>query len=131
MKTINSFSVSLTVNDVKASSNFLATHFGFEEKMAAAGFASLLHQQSGINIIFMQTGIDVLPTFMRHTPNAGSILAFVTTNIELEEQRLKQAGVALALPLQIEEWGEKLFMVIDPNGVVIEVVEWVQEPANH
>ena len=124
---INSFAVSLTVNNVKVSANFLVTHFGFKEKMAADGFASLIHEESGTNIIFMQTGIDVLPEFMRHTPNAGSILAFVTTNIDAQEQRLKQAGVPIALPLQTEEWGEKLFMVTDPNGVVIEVVEWLQQ----
>ncbi len=88
---INSFAVSLTVNSVKVSSDFLVTHFEFKEKMAAEGFASLTHEQSGTNIIYMQTGIEVLPEFMRYTPNSGNILAFVTTNIEAEEERLKQA----------------------------------------
>jgi uncharacterized glyoxalase superfamily protein PhnB len=122
---IQSFAVSLTVDDVPASSQFLVTHFGFTEKMAADGFASLTHEQSGTNILFMQTGIEVLPPFMRQVRNSGSILAFVTTNIEAEEARLRQAGVPVVLPLQVEAWGEKLFMVADPNGVILEVVEWV------
>lgn len=126
---IQSFSVSLTVNNVKASSEFLVRHFGFKEKMAAEGFASLIHESSGINVIYLQTGIEVLPEFMRHIPTAGTILAFVTHNLEAEQERLRLAGVKISLPLQTEEWGEKLFMVTDPNGVVIELVEWVNEGA--
>lgn len=127
---ISSLSVSLTVKDVKISSDFLVRHFGFKEKMAADGFASLIHD-SGINVIFMQTGIEVLPEFLRNVSVAGTILAFVTTNIEAEEERLRSAGVTISMPLQTEEWGEKLFMVTDPNGVVIELVEWVNEGEVH
>jgi uncharacterized glyoxalase superfamily protein PhnB len=124
---ITSFSVSLTVSNVKISSDFLIKHFGFKEKMSAEGFASLIHEQSGINVIYMQTGIDVLPEFLRNVSVAGTILAFVTTNLEAEEERLKAAGVPISMPLQTEEWGEKLFMVTDPNGVVIELVEWIEQ----
>lgn len=124
---ISSLSVSLTVNNVKKSSDFLTKHFGFKEKMAADGFASLIHEATGINIIYMQTGIEVLPEFMRNVPVAGTILAFVTTNLEAEEERLRLAGVPISMPLQTEEWGEKLFMVTDPNGVIIELVEWVNQ----
>lgn len=124
---ITSFSVSLTVNNVKISSDFLIKHFGFKEKMSADGFASLIHETSGINVIYMQTGIKVLPEFLRNVSVAGTILAFVTINLEAEEERLRLAGVPISMPLQTEEWGEKLFMVTDPNGVVIEVVEWIAQ----
>jgi uncharacterized glyoxalase superfamily protein PhnB len=122
---INSFTVSLTVENVSLSSQFLITYFGFVEKMAAEGFASLQHKQSGINVIYLQKGIEVLPEFMRTITCAGTILAFVTTHIEREEERLRRAGVPIALPMKTEEWGEKLFMVQDPNGVIIQMVEWV------
>lgn len=122
---INSFTVSLTVDNVSLSSRFLITHFGFVEKMAAEGFASLQHEQSGIHVIYLQKGIEVLPEFMRDITCAGTILAFVTTHIEREEERLRSAGVSIALPTKTEEWGEKLFMVKDPNGVIIQLVEWV------
>lgn len=99
---INSFTVSLTVADVSKSSQFLISHFGFVEKMAAEGFASLNHEKSGINVIYMQKGIEVLPEFMRQVANAGTILAFVTTNIDSEEKRLKNVGVPIVLPMQTE-----------------------------
>jgi len=31
------------------------------------------------------------------------------------------------MPLREEEWGERLFQITDPNGVVVELVEWVGE----
>lgn len=125
--TISSLSVSLTVDNVSTSSNFLIQHFGFKEKIAAEGFASLTHETSGINVIYMQKGIQVLPEFLRNITVAGTILAFVTTDLEAEEERLRLAGVPISLPLQTEAWGEKLFMVTDPNGVVIELVEWINQ----
>lgn len=125
--TISSFTVSLTVQDVPASSQFLVDHFGFVEKMAADGFASLQHEASGTNVVYLRTGIEVLPEGFRHQHAAGVILAFTAPDIEAESRRLQQEGVPLTLPLRTEAWGEKLFQVTDPNGVVIELVEWVTD----
>jgi len=30
-------------------------------------------------------------------------------------------------PLQTEPWGERFLQVADPNGVVIQLVQWVAE----
>jgi len=45
---ISSSAVSLNVDDVRVSSAFLTTHFGFHEVMAADGFASLAREDAGI-----------------------------------------------------------------------------------
>ncbi|MFG3708481.1 VOC family protein [Micromonospora sp. NPDC047670] len=42
--------------------------------------------------------------------------------------RLAGEGVAITMPLREEPWGERLFQVTDPNGVVIQFVEWVPRP---
>jgi hypothetical protein len=106
---ISSLSVSLTVDNVKTSSEFLIKHFGFKEKMAADGFASLIHETSGINVIYMQTGIEVLPEFLRNVTVAGTILAFVTTNLEAEEERLRLAGVPIFNAFANRRMGRKTF----------------------
>ena len=33
-------------------------------------------------------------------------------------------GVAVAMPLRSEEWAERAFQVRDPNGVIIELLDW-------
>ena len=34
------------------------------------------------------------------------------------------AVVDITMPLREEPWGERLFQITDPNGVVVQFVEW-------
>lgn len=125
---IASSAVSLNVEDVAASRDFLVSHFGFAEEMAADGFVSLARDDAGMHIIFLRRGLPVLPEGFRDRVAAGVIIAFVVDDCAAEEARLRREGVAISLPLREEPWGERLFQVTDPNGVVYEIVEWVSAP---
>jgi uncharacterized glyoxalase superfamily protein PhnB len=57
---------------------------------------------------------------------AASSAFLIDHRLEFEEKRLRDEGVTITLPLPEEPWGERLFQITDPNGVVIELVEWVQ-----
>ncbi|GAA4634484.1 VOC family protein [Actinoallomurus vinaceus] len=123
---VTSSAVSLTVDDVAASAAFLATHFGYKEVMAAEGFASLQRDDAAMDVIFLRRGIEVLPEGFRDRHAAGVIIALVvTTGLAAEEARLRAEGVAITMPLREEPWGERLFQVTDPNGVIVQLVEWV------
>jgi uncharacterized glyoxalase superfamily protein PhnB len=121
---ISSTAVSLNVDDVPASSAFLARHFGFREEMAADGFASLTREDAGVNVVFLRRGLPTLPADQRDVPAAGLILAFVVDDLEGELSRLQDEGVAITMPLTVEEWGERAFQVRDPNGVIVQLVDW-------
>ena len=121
---ITSSAVSLNVDDVAASSTFLAEHFGFREQMAADGFASLAREDAGMNVVFLRRGLQSLPEDQRHDHAAGLILAFVVDNLEGELARLRTEGVPITMPLTEEDWGERAFQVRDPNGVIIQLVDW-------
>jgi uncharacterized glyoxalase superfamily protein PhnB len=121
---ITASAVSLTVDDVAASSGFLAAHFGFREEMAADGFASLTRDDAGMNVVFLRRGLATLPDDQRDNHAAGVILAFVVDDLEGELARLRAEGVAITMPLTVEEWGERAFQVRDPNGVIVELVDW-------
>nr|WP_280113356.1 VOC family protein [Mesorhizobium alhagi] len=103
---------------------FLADHFGFREKMAADGFASLHHDESTVNVIYLRRGISQLPEGFRDERTSGAILAFTVDNIAEVEARFRKSSVNITMPLREEEWGEKLFQVTDPNGIIIQCVEW-------
>lgn len=122
---ITASAVSLNVEDVPASSRFLTTHFGFREELAAEGFASLARDDAGMNVVFLRRGLESLPGYLRDERAAGLILAFVVSDLEAEEARLRDEGVTISMPLREEPWGERAFQVKDPNGVVIQLVEWV------
>ncbi|MEO3746961.1 VOC family protein [Plantactinospora sp. B5E13] len=121
---ITSSAVSLNVDDVAASSDFLTTHFGFRQEMAADGFASLTRDDAGMNVVFLRRGLATLPADQRDDHARGLILAFVVDDLEGELARLQAEGVTITMPLTTEEWGERAFQVRDPNGVIVQLVDW-------
>lgn len=125
---VSSTAVSLNVTDPAASSRFLVDHYGFAEEMAADGFASLSREDIGMNVVFLRTGMPTLPADQRDVHAQGLILAFVVDDLEGELARLESEGVAITMPLTEEEWGERAFQTRDPNGVIVQLVDWKNHP---
>ncbi|KIF78368.1 glyoxalase [Streptomyces sp. 150FB] len=121
---ITGSAVSLNVDDVAASAAFLTGHFGFSEEMAAAGFVSLSRADAGMNVIYLRRGLASLPDDQRDDHADGVILAFVVDNLDSELARLEAEGVTITMPLREEPWGERAFQVTDPNGVIVQLVDW-------
>jgi len=121
---ITASAISLNVDDVPASSTFLTDHFGFREQMAADGFASLTRDDAGVHVVFLRRGLPTLPADQRDDHAGGLILAFTVEDLEGELARLQGEGVAITMPLTREEWGERAFQVRDPNGVIVQLVDW-------
>jgi uncharacterized glyoxalase superfamily protein PhnB len=121
---ITASAVSLNVEDVPASAAFLTDHFGFHEQMAADGFASLARDDAGMNVIFLRRGLPTLPADQREIHAQGLILALTVDDLDGELARLQAEGVPITMPLTEEEWGERAFQVRDPNGVIVQLVDW-------
>lgn len=121
---ITASAISLNVDDVAASSAFLADHFGFQQQFATDDVASLAREDAGVTVIFLRRGIEVLPEDQRHDRAAGLILAFTVADLEGELERLKAEGVAITMPLTVDSWGERSFQVRDPNGVIVQLLDW-------
>lgn len=126
---ITASAISLNVKDVATSAAFLKDHFGFSEDMSADGFVSLSRSDAGFNVIFLRTGLESFrPESMRQTSADGLLVVFVVDDIDGEHARLQAEGVEITTPLQTEPWGERFFQVADPNGLIIQLVQWVTEP---
>ncbi|MCX5193064.1 VOC family protein [Streptomyces sp. NBC_00249] len=121
---ITAAAISLTVDDVPASAAFLSRHFGYTESMAADGFVSLAHPD-GPQVVFLRRGLEVLPEGFRDEHAAGLILVFTVADLPGEYERLRAEGAPIAMELREEPWGERLFQVADPNGVLVQLVDWV------
>ncbi len=126
---ITASAISLNVADPAASADFVRQHFGFREDMAADGFVSLSHEDAGFNLIYLRTGLGSFrPVTMRDRHADGLLIVFVVDDVDSEHARLREEGVEITTPLQTEEWGERFFQVTDPNGVVIQLVQWMTDP---
>lgn len=121
---VTASAVSLNVDDVAASTAFLVEHFGFSIEMSADGFASLAREDVGMNVIFLRRGLETLPADQRDVHAEGQILAFTVEDLEVELARLQAEQVTITMPLTSEEWGERALQVRDPNGVIVQLVDW-------
>ncbi|MDT9699938.1 VOC family protein [Streptomyces sp. P17] len=110
--------------DIAASQEFFTTHLGYTEQAAADGFASLTRQDAAVDLVLLARGTEILPPDQRDQRASGLILAFTTTGIQDEEKRLQDAGVEITMPLREEPWGERVFQITDPNGLIVQFVEW-------
>ena len=126
---ITASAISLNVDDPTASAEFVKKHLGFQEEMAADGFVSLSREDAGFNLIFLRTGLaSFKPEHMRGRRADGLLVAFVVEDVDAEYARLQAEGVTIATPIETEPWGERYFQMADPNGVIIQLVQWVAVP---
>ncbi|NML48985.1 cupin domain-containing protein [Streptomyces sp. R302] len=124
---VSSSTLSLTVADVDASRRFLHAYLGYEVTRADDGFASLTRGDAAVDVVLLRAGTEILPPEQRDRRAAGLILALTVTDLAAEETRLRAAGAPITMPLREEPWGERLFQMTDPNGVVVQLVEWAAD----
>ena len=118
--------ISLNVADPDASAACLREHLGFEVVMAADGFVSLRHPDGGSNVIFLRTGLPTFkPAARAGAAGEGLLLAFVVESVDEEFARLVAAGAPVVTAPETEPWGERYCQVADPNGLTVQLVEWV------
>jgi catechol 2,3-dioxygenase-like lactoylglutathione lyase family enzyme len=123
---ITASAISLNVTDPQASAAFASRHLGFTEEMSADGFVSLSRPDVGFNLIFLRTGLATFkPESIREVHATGLLVVFVVDDVDAECERLGSDGVTITTPLETEPWGERFFQVTDPNGVVIQFVQWM------
>ena len=126
---IKTTAISLNVADVDASARFAAEHFGFTEAMSADGFVSLEHPTAGVNIVFLRTGLATFkPQEIAGPAGQGLLIAFEVDALDAEFERISAAGARVITPPETEPWGERYCQFADGNGLVWQLVEWVQEP---
>jgi catechol 2,3-dioxygenase-like lactoylglutathione lyase family enzyme len=118
--------VSLNVPDVEASAGFAKAHFGFVEAMSDEGFVSLKHPSGGFNVIFLATGLPTFkPAEIAGSAGQGLLIALVVDDVDAEFDRVAGAGARVITRPETEPWGERFCQFADPNGIVWQLVQWV------
>jgi catechol 2,3-dioxygenase-like lactoylglutathione lyase family enzyme len=116
-----SSTVSLTVADPAASSKFFTSHLGFREILINTDFIALGRDDAAVDLVLMRHDPEVDRPGLRPT---GVIVSFAVTGIAAEYERLRNEGADIGVPLHQGRGGEWGLRLTDPNGVLIELVEW-------
>lgn len=123
MKTTSYYPVLMT-GDVTGTAAFYIAHFGFEPAFTADWY---VHLQSTtdptVNLAILDAGHETIPAPARGRTAAGLILNFEVEDVDAEHARLTAAGLPVLLPLRDEAFGQRHFITIDPNGVLIDVIK--------
>ncbi|TMR99986.1 VOC family protein [Nonomuraea basaltis] len=119
---IVSSAVSLTVADPAASSRFFTSHLGFREILVGEEFIAQGRDDAAVDLVLMERNLE------RWQPGQGladAIVVFTVTGLAAEYERLRGEGATITIPLRREPWGELLMQLTDPNGVAIQLTEWI------
>jgi catechol 2,3-dioxygenase-like lactoylglutathione lyase family enzyme len=123
---VRAIAISLNVPEPAASAQFLREHFGFTTAMEADGFVSLQHPDGGPNVIFLRTGLETFkPADRSGSAGDGLLLVFEVGDLDLQHERLVAEGVPVVTPTETEPWGERYVQYRDPNGLIIQLVQWM------
>lgn len=124
---ITSTAISLNVAHPRASADFFQERLGFTIEMEQDDFfVSLKHPSGGSSVIFLQTGLATFKPAHRAGPaGEGLLLAFVVDDIDVAHDQWVKGGVVVVTEPETEPWGERFSQYEDPNGIIVQLVQWV------
>lgn len=125
---IQTYTVSVNVADPAASADFICRNFGFTRLMELDELVSVGHQDSPFTIVFLRQGLASFKPSSQAGPASGLLLVFTVADVDAEYARLLAAGVPVLTPPETEPWGERYLQVQDPNGLILQVISWVDGP---
>ncbi|WP_344587359.1 VOC family protein [Actinomadura vinacea] len=112
-----------TVEDLAASVRFFTSHLRFHEALTGDGFTCLVRDDAAVDIVLRQRAAELPPRPAAGRP--GVTVSFTVTGIIAEHERLRREDAPITTPLREAPWGEWQLRLTDPNGIVVQLVEWV------
>lgn len=80
-----------------------------------------------LQLAFVKRNHPSVPEAYRQTPQ-GVVISIELENVDPVYQKAGKLGYKMVLPLRDEVWGQRHFMTVDPNGLLVDVIQMI-EPA--
>ena len=108
--------LTISTNKLEQSRDFYRDYLGFELVFENDNYIEMLAQGStAMGVSFVTPELSGGEKFT----GEGIILSLEAANVDTEYARLKAAGVRICEELRDKAWGERSFVINDPNGVHI------------
>ena len=104
--------------------DFYVCHLGFVVGFAASWIVWL--HNGGKAVAFMHPDHPSRPPGPERFSGLGAFLTLQVADATAEYRRLANAGVSFHHPLTDEPWGQRRFMLRDPVGALIDVVQMTE-----
>lgn len=126
--TIKSIYPDICSSDLTASRDFYVNLLGMHVAWEADWYVALTAPGSSeMQIALVDAGHDSVPVDFQAAP-AGVLISFEVDDATACWQQAQQLGVPIAQELRDEEFGQRHFMAVDPNGLLVDVIETLFVP---
>ena len=113
----------IMTDDVEGTSQFYRDHFGFKTSFDSGWYVHLQSSEDEtVNLAVLQGDHETVPEIARGKV-AGLILNFEVEDVDAVYEKLVAAKLTVVLPVKDEDFGQRHFIVQDPNGVLIDVIK--------
>ena len=112
--------------NLKESKEFYQKYLNFEVKFENE-FYLLLENKNAIGnfeISFLQPNHPTQTNIFQKKYSSGSYLTIEVPNVDEEYEKLKKLGCEIVLEIKDEVWGDRHFVIQDPNGLGIDLVTY-------
>lgn len=125
----DSFYPLVQVEDLETTARFYEDHFGFTRIFSSDWYVQLRAvSEHPFELALIRYDHDSIPLPGR-TPTEGLILSFYVEDAAAEAKRLSAAGVEITQPLRDEVFGQRHFILADPNGILVDVITPIESAA--
>ena len=113
----------IQTKDVDATSAFYRKHFEFDVAFESDWYVHLQSKlDPSVNLAVLDSKHETIPEHYRGETK-GLILNFEVEDVDAIHERHVAAGLEIVKPLQDEAFGQRHFITVDPNGLLIDVIK--------
>ena len=123
MKT-NSYYPVLMTHDVGGTAAFYVRHFRMHALFEADWYVHLQStEDTRVNLGLVAADHATVPEVARGRAAGGLLINFEVDDPDAVHERLRVEGLPIVLGLRDEAFGQRHFITMDPNGVLIDVIK--------
>lgn len=114
----------VVTDKVQESKDFYVRLFGSEVIYEGEGGWFVLLQLGSGEIGFMKPNLESQAAIFRPPFRGQGMWVVVDVeNVDAEYKRIQSMGVPIEVALRDEPWGDRHFVVVDPNGIGVDIVQ--------
>lgn len=112
-----------TVKDLDAAKSFYTENFGFDVVFSGDWYVHLV-SKAGVQVGFLLPDQPTQPTiFQKPYTGDGVILSLEVEDANAAFADAKSTSLNIVLELRSEDWGQRHFCILDPNGIYLDIVQ--------
>lgn len=114
----------VVTENVQESKDFYVRLFGCDVTYEGDGGWFVLLQLGNSELGFMKPGLQSQSAIFRPAfQGQGIWIAIDVEDVDAEYRRILGLGVPIEAEMRDEPWGDRHFVIVDPNGIGIDIVQ--------